>query len=309
MSQLLNLRVVPAEPCEIDFAWYEEIRAGLLRRAVEQANRVLDVGCGRGDVLLMLSEQIEEGIGIDICQDDLRRAECVRKRRGITNVMVQHADATALPFPDSGFDVVLLLGDVLTYPSTYGKHETVVAEVRRVLKEGGIAVHESTNWDWECGWPYPPSDIWFTRSGKSDFTMHRITRDVSGLETSQDYEVLPGTPLHQWILEQEWPVSAQGWNTHLEVIECTPIPNEWLKYCSVSQYKHYRAQDLARLYKRAGFHHPEVFAYGQTYDIAAKAGLLDRVAAYQSELAAAEAEVAFTLRLGSGPWLFLVAEK
>ena len=309
MSESLNLRVVPAQPCDIDFAWYEEIRAGLLRRTVEQANRVLDVGCGRGDVLLMLSEQIEEGIGIDICRDDLERAECGQKRQGMTNVKFQYADATALPFPDGGFDVVLLLGDVLSYPSTYSKHETVVAELRRVLKEGGIVVHESTNWDWEYRWPYPPSDISLMRSGKNDFTMHRIRRDVSGLETTQDYEVLPATPLYQWILEQEWPVSPQGANTRIEVKEDTPIPKEWLKFCGVSQYKHYGAQDLARLYKRAGFHHPEVFAYGQTYDIAAKAGLLERVAAFQSELAAAEAEVAFTLRLGSGPWLFLVAEK
>jgi len=257
----------------------------------------------------MLSGQIGEGIGIDICQGDLDRAESERQRRKIPNVMFQHADATALPFPDGGFDVVLLLGDVLVYPSIYGKHETVVAELRRVLKEGGVAAHESMNWDWEYRWPYPPSNISFTRSGKNDFTMHRIRRDVSGLETAQDYEVLPGTPLYQWILEQEWPVSPQGANTQLEVREYTPIPEEWLKFCSVSQHKHYRAQDLARLYKRAGFHPPELFAYGQTYDIAAKAGLLEQVAAFQSELATAEAEVAFTLRLGSGPWLFLVAKK
>ena len=223
--------------------------------------------------------------------------------------MFQHADATALPFPDCGFDVVILLGDVLAYPSTYSKHETVVTELRRVTKEGGIVVHESMNWDWEYRWPYPPSDIWFKRSGKNDFTMHRIERDVLGLETTQDYEVLPATPLYQWVMDQEWPVSPQGANTHLEVKENTPIPKEWLKYCSVSHYKHYCAQDLALLYKRAGFHNPEVYAYGQTYDIAAKAGLLERVAAFQSELATAEAELAFTLRQGSGPWLFLVAEK
>jgi len=174
---------------------------------------------------------------------------------------------------------------------------------------GGVAVHESMNWEWEYRWPYPPSDISFTRSGMNNFTMQRIRRDVSGLETAQDYEVLPETRLYQWILEQEWPVSPQGANTQLEVREITPIPEEWLKFRSVSQYKHYRAQDIARLYKSVGFHHPEVFAYGQTYDIAAKAGVLEQVALFQSELATAEAEVAFTLRLGSGPWLFLVAEK
>ncbi|MBN1453003.1 MAG: class I SAM-dependent methyltransferase [Anaerolineales bacterium] len=309
MSRLLNLEVVPARPCDVDFAWYEDIRADLLRRTIKHMGRVLDVGCGRGGVLLMLSGQIGEGIGIDINQGDLHRAETERKQRKITNVMFQHADAIVLPFPSDSFDAVLLLGDVLAYPSTYGKHGSVVSELRRVLKEEGVAVHESMNWDWEYRWPYPPSDISFTRSGMNNFTMHRIRRNVSGLETAQDYVVLPETPLYQWILEQDWPVSPQGANIQLEVREYTPIPEEWLKLCGVSQYKHYRAQDLTRLYKSAGFHHPEVFAYGQTYDIAAKAGLLDQVAVFQSELATAEAEVAFTLRLGSGPWLFLVAEK
>ena len=175
-----------------------------------------------------------EGIGIDICQGDLDRAESKRQQRKITNVMFQRADATALPFRSDSFEVVLLLGDVLAYPSTFGKHDIVVSELRRVLKEGGVAVHESMNWKWEYRWPYPPSDISFTRSATNNFTMHRIRRDVSGLEKTQDYEVLPGSPLYQWILEQEWPVSPQGVNAQLEVREYTPIPEEWLKFCSVS---------------------------------------------------------------------------
>ena len=309
MSKLPDLKVVPSQPCDVDFAWYEEIRAGLLRQTVKHAGRVLDVGCGRGDVLFMLSGQIGEGIGVDICQDDLDRAESERQRLKLANVRFQYGDATALPFSSDSFDAVLLLGDVLAYIPTFGKHETVASELKRVLKAGGIAVHDSMNWEWEYRWPYPPSDISFRRSNTNNFSMHRTRRDVSGLERARDYEVLPGTPLYQWILEQEWPVSPQGFDIHLDVREVTPIPKEWLKFNSVSQYMHYRPRDLARLYKRAGFPHPEVFTYGQTYDIAAKAGLLKQVVEFQSELAAAEAEVAFTLRLGSGSWLFQIAEK
>jgi ubiquinone/menaquinone biosynthesis C-methylase UbiE len=309
MNRSLDLEIVPTRPCDVDFAWYEEIRACLLRQAVKLKGRALDVGCGPGDVLFLLSEQIGEGIGIDIDQGNLDRAENERQQRKITNIMFQQADATALPFPNDSFDIVLLLGDVLAYPSTYGKHISVVSELRRVLKLGGVAVHESMNWDWEYRWPYPPSDISFTRSGMNNFTLHRIKRDMTGLETAQDYEVLPETPLYQWILEQEWPVSPQGANTQLEVRENIPLPEEWIRFLNVSQYKHYRAQDLRRLYKSVGFHHPKVFAYGQTYDIAAKAGVLEQVAVFQSELASAEAEVAFKLHLGSGPWLFMVAEK
>ncbi len=309
MSALLNLKVVPAGPCEVDFAWYEAIKVELLRRTVKHMDRVLDAGCGGGSALLMLSSQIGEGLGIDVNLADLDRAEGERAKHKITNIRFQQADATALPFPCGSFDCVLLLGDVLAYLNPCGKHEAVVSELRRVLKEGGTVVHESMNWDWEFRWLYPPSDVSFTRSGTDDFAMHRTRRDRSGLETIQDYQVLPGSPLYQWILEQDWPTSPQGFNTHLGVKEDTPVPVEWLKPCGARQCRHYRGQDLVQLYERAGFRHAEVFAYGQTYDIAAKAGLLDKLGVYQRELAIAEAGIAYTLRLGSGPWLFLTAEK
>jgi ubiquinone/menaquinone biosynthesis C-methylase UbiE len=308
MSERLNLTVVPQEPCDVDFAWYNEIRAHLLRRTVGEAGQVLDVGCGPGDILLMLSGQIGAGIGIDVSDDDLSRAESERKRRDVTNVTFRHGDATALPFPDKRYDTVLLLGDVLTYIEP-DKHDAVIAELNRVLVDGGTVVHESMNWEWEYAWSYPSWDVTFTRSGTGDFTMHRLERDVSGLETSRDYEVLPATPLQQWISEQEWPVSPQGANTWLVVKEDAPIPGEWLKFRGTSQTRHYGPRDLEQLYSSAGFRHIEVLGYGQTYDLVNKAGLLEQLASFQSQLAEAEAELAFTLRLGCGPWLFLVAGK
>lgn len=308
MGGLLDLSVVPQQPCDLDFGWYDEIRTSLLRRTVGQASRLLDVGCGRGEVLLMLAEQIGEGVGIDTADEDLARAESERQRQRVCNVTFRHSDATGIAFPEDSFDVVLLLGDVLTYVDP-GKHEAVVAELWRVLKPGGRAVHESMNWDWEYRWPYPLSDIAFTHSGKDAFTAHRIKREPSGLETSQDYEVLPGTPLHQWILGQEWPVSRPEATTRLEAREHAPIPEAWLRPGGESQYKHYCMGDLERLYSGAGFCHVEVVAYGQTYDLINRAGLLEQFTPFQSQLALVEAELASILRLGSGPWLFAVADK
>jgi len=82
-SESLNLSVVPQQPCDVDFGWYEEIRNQLLRRTVGQAGRVLDVGCQRGGVLLMLSEQIGEAIGVDVADEDLARAESERQARQV----------------------------------------------------------------------------------------------------------------------------------------------------------------------------------------------------------------------------------
>jgi hypothetical protein len=203
---------------------------------------------------------------------------------------------------------VLLLGDVLTYIDPT-KHGSVVGELYRVLQPGGRAVHESMNWTWEYRWPYPKTDLAFLRSGSETFTAHRIECDSSGLETSRDYEVLPNTPLQRWILAQEWPVSPQEASVRLEVEEHAPVPEAWLKPTGRSQFKHYGFDDLKRLYVEGGFRHVELWAYGQTYDLVNRSGLLEQLAPFQSQLARTEAELALTLRLGSGPWLFSVAEK
>ena len=79
---------------------------------------------GCGEVLFMLSGQIGEGIGIDICQADLDRAESERQGRKLTNVMFQRADATVLPFASNSFDVVLL----------FELRDDVVADRERVMR-------------------------------------------------------------------------------------------------------------------------------------------------------------------------------
>jgi len=106
---------VLSNPCDVDFTWYNMIRDELLRKTVQQAEGVLDVGCGRGEVLLMLSKQIGWGVGVDISEDDIVTAENTRKKRDIKNVEFIHANALDLPFALSTFDVVLCLGDVFCY--------------------------------------------------------------------------------------------------------------------------------------------------------------------------------------------------
>jgi SAM-dependent methyltransferase len=308
LAEAVNLRVIPTEPHELDFAWYEEIRAQLVRNAVGSARRVLDVGCGRGQILLTLAGQIGHGVGIDIDAGELAQAEYSRKEQKITNVGYQQANALALPFPDCVFDVILLLGDVLTYPSVYGRHPRVVAELRRVLETGGISVHGSMNWEWEYN-AYPPVNVSFTRTASTSFCFHRGKRTCSGSETVRDYDVVPDSPLYRWLVAQDWPVSPQGFDTSLDVKEEEPIATKWLNFRGISRYKHYRPEELKRLYTTAGFRQTDVFAYGQIYDVVAKAGLLHQIAALQSQLAKAEAELASTLGLGCGPWLFLVARK
>ena len=305
VREALELKALPSDPCEVDFAWYDMIRAELLRKTVGQAEKVLDVGCCQGEVLSMLSKQVGRGVGVDISEDDIAIAENTRKRQDIKNIEFIQADGVDLPFTSSTFDVVLCLGDVLSYSNLYGEQERVLSEMKRVLRDNGLTVYEGTNWDWE--YRLSPHWTFFTRTDDGRFYFHRAKRTASGRETVRAYEVVSETPLYDWILLQDWPVSPQGLNTSLDVIEEKPIPQRHLRFRGVNRGRYFTSRTLKRKYEHVGFPCVEVFAYGQTYDITSRTGLLETVEPLKAELAKAEAEMVFQLRMGSGPWLFLVA--
>jgi len=307
LNDKLGLRVLPSSPSEVDFTWYELVRHELLTRVMGQAGRVLDVGCGNGRALIALSRLFGQGMGIDISEDALREAESARLSEGIGNIEFTRVDVLGLPFASESFDVVLCLGDVLCYSELYGRHADAVEQMKRVLKPGGLIVHESMNWEWE--YRQCPSWTCFTRETGGAFCFHRTSRLPSGRETSRDHEVVPKTPLHDWVSRQDWPISPQGFDTSINVAEDTPLPREWLRPLGVRCYRHHTAASLRRLYAVAGFRNISVVPYGGACDMVELAGLAEELKPLQSRLAAAEADIACRLKSGSGPWLFLDARK
>ncbi len=113
--------------------------------------RVLDVGCGRGLLLIGAAKRLTAGgggsaAGIDLWQQqDLsgNRPEAVLENARLEGVAdrveVHTADMRKIPFPDGSFDTVLSMNAIHNIYSAPGRADAI-AEICRVLKPGGTAL-------------------------------------------------------------------------------------------------------------------------------------------------------------------------
>ena len=110
--------------------------------------RVLDVGCGRGLMLIGAAKRLTTGtaVGVDIWSErDLsgNSADATRRNaeaEGVgSRVEVMGGDARSLPFADGSFDVVLS-STVLHNIEGAAERARAVREIARVLRPGGRAV-------------------------------------------------------------------------------------------------------------------------------------------------------------------------
>jgi ubiquinone/menaquinone biosynthesis C-methylase UbiE len=120
--------------------FYSAIRYGFDlygRRVREEARsrRVLEYGCGTGSLAFGLTAQARQVIGIDISEVAIAQARRAARLRGLKNVEFAVDNAEAMQLPDKHVDVVVGSGIVhhLDIPKS-------MSEVRRVLRDGGIAI-------------------------------------------------------------------------------------------------------------------------------------------------------------------------
>jgi cyclopropane fatty-acyl-phospholipid synthase-like methyltransferase len=107
--------------------------------------RVLDVGCGRGAVLILAAHRVPggEAVGMDLWRrrDQSGNSHAATERNatleGISDrVSVVDADARDMPFPSASFDVVVSNLVFHNIRSTEGRNEAL-SEAVRVLRDGG----------------------------------------------------------------------------------------------------------------------------------------------------------------------------
>jgi arsenite methyltransferase len=134
-----------------------EVWARLLTRiGLHGDERVLDLGCGRGAVLLTAAKLVPHGsaVGVDIWRADqtgnspeatLANADA----EGVADRVELHtADMTDLAFPDDSFDLVVSNLAIHNLPDNHARQLAIVEAVR-VLRPGGHVAIADLGFTWQ----------------------------------------------------------------------------------------------------------------------------------------------------------------
>jgi ubiquinone/menaquinone biosynthesis C-methylase UbiE len=108
-------------------SWLEPLTAEMI---------VLDVACGAAHASEPIAPRVRQVVGIDLTPALLELGARRLRDAGTRNVLLQEADAEALPFLDESFDVVFCRGSL----HHFADPQRAVAEMARVCRRGGRVV-------------------------------------------------------------------------------------------------------------------------------------------------------------------------
>lgn len=111
----------------------------LARIPIEPGARVLDVGCGAGQIAIPAARKGARVTGVDIATNLIEEARARARAEG-QEVQFDEGDAEMLPYEDASFDCVVSLIGAMFAP----RPERVAAELVRVCRPGGRIV--MANW-------------------------------------------------------------------------------------------------------------------------------------------------------------------
>lgn len=122
--------------------------------------RVLDYGCGWGAMSFTYARRGAEVTAYDLCQERLRFLQIRTASERLSNItFVRGGDTPAMPFPDSSFDLVFLIGVLEWIPTSFEgaplevqKH--FLREIARILSPTGqllLAIENRYNWYYFLG--------------------------------------------------------------------------------------------------------------------------------------------------------------
>ncbi|WP_158850872.1 class I SAM-dependent methyltransferase [Saccharothrix deserti] len=119
-------------------ARYDAVNSGfndMLRTAagIGPHHRVLDVGCGNGQVTRLAARRAAHATGVDLSGPMLARARASAVEEGLGNVVFEQGDAQVFPFPPHTFDVALSRFGIMFFADPVA----AFSNIRSALRPGG----------------------------------------------------------------------------------------------------------------------------------------------------------------------------
>jgi ubiquinone/menaquinone biosynthesis C-methylase UbiE len=131
MFALTYARVI--DPVLRDIRVYTPDFAGM-----KTGDMVLDVCCATGDQVFHYARRGISAVGIDLDPRMVVIADESRRKRGLTSVSFQIADAEKLPFQDNSFDYTSI--SLALHEKERPARDRVISEMKRVVKDEGALV-------------------------------------------------------------------------------------------------------------------------------------------------------------------------
>ena len=113
------------------------LRKAIARSDMQPGEMVLELGPGPGIITVEIAPILQPGgklFTLDIQEEMIAKLEHRVSAAGLDNVIAQVGDACQLPFDDDSLDRAVLVSVLPEIPD----RERALAELRRVLKSGGI---------------------------------------------------------------------------------------------------------------------------------------------------------------------------
>ena len=182
--------------------------------------RVLDLGCGRGEVVIRcLQLGCQPAVGVDYARDPLFRAADNARALGLEvnndqGMILTRADAKALPFANGSIDRVFML-DIVEHLHEW-ELQAVWSEIKRILSpKGYLVIHTLPN-RWALDYGYKLARLLLRRL-PSKPPDQRDTFHVNEQSPPQLYHSLKrsGLSCHVWL--RDLMVDQAAWWRDMEV--------------------------------------------------------------------------------------------
>ena len=141
----------------------EHLHRYFFARSLCRGLDVLDVASGEGYGAALLAQAARSVVGVEVAEDTVAHARAAYGAPGLTFL---HGDARRIPCPDNSFDAVVSF-ETLEH---FYEHDAFMAEVRRVLRPGGLLVISS-----------PERDVYSPAGGiPNPYHVHELTHAEFG---------------------------------------------------------------------------------------------------------------------------------